>query len=33
MQIGVSEAEMAKKPELDFDAAHKYFSAACFNKA
>jgi tetratricopeptide (TPR) repeat protein len=24
---------MAKKPEFDLDAAHKYFSAACFNKA
>lgn len=24
---------MAKKPEFDIDAAHKYFSAACFNKA
>lgn len=24
---------MAKKPEFDVDAAHIYFSAACFNKA
>jgi len=24
---------LARKPEFDVDAAHKYFSAACFNKA
>ena len=31
--LGVLEAEMAKKPEFDVEAAHKYFSATCFNKA
>jgi tetratricopeptide (TPR) repeat protein len=27
------EAELSKKPEFDVDAAHQYFSAACYNKA